>query len=163
MKSSRRKWLFPIVTPPSPLRPPGAREEKLFAALCIRCNRCVEVCPYKTLKPAGLKYGSKSGTPLFIPRDVPCYLCMDCPPECPTEALLPIEEKRQVAIGIAKVNQKTCFAYQGILCRTCVDECPFQGDAIKQNADLLPIVTEQCVGCGICERVPLKCRGFRSL
>jgi NAD-dependent dihydropyrimidine dehydrogenase PreA subunit len=34
-----------------------------------------------------------------------------------------------------------------------VDECPFQGEAIGQDGQLRPVVSEQCVGCGICERV----------
>jgi Pyruvate/2-oxoacid:ferredoxin oxidoreductase delta subunit len=46
-----------------------------------------------------------------------------------------------------------CYAHQGILCRTCVDECPLEGEAIRQDADLRPIVTDRCVGCGVCEHV----------
>lgn len=152
MDASRRGWLRRWFAPP-PLRPPGARVERLFAALCIRCNRCVEVCPDKTLKPADWNYGTEAGTPVMEPREVPCYLCMDCPPECPTGALLPITDKRDVRIGIAEVDTNTCYAHQGILCRTCVDECPLQDEAIHQDGSLRPVVTDKCVGCGICEHV----------
>jgi len=86
-------------------------------------------------------------------REIPCYLCMACPPVCPTGALAPITEKRAVQMGLAKVETGLCYAHQGILCRTCVDECPFEGEAIYQDGELRPVVTETCVGCGICERV----------
>jgi Pyruvate/2-oxoacid:ferredoxin oxidoreductase delta subunit len=54
-------------------------------------------------------------------------------------------------MGRARAVQERCFAYQGILCRTCIDECPFEGEAIRPDADYRPIVTDRCVGCGICE------------
>lgn len=159
---TRRHWLRRLLAPEPalPLRPPGARAEAEFAALCIRCNRCIEVCPYGSLKPAGWLYGPDAGTPLLEASDVPCYLCMDCPPVCPTDALEPITEKAQVRMGRAVVDEDACWAFQGILCRTCVDECPLveaadtrTGEpAIFQNGRLRPVVTDACVGCGLCER-----------
>lgn len=137
---------------PAPLRPPGAREEEAFAGLCIRCGRCVEVCPYAAVRPAGWSYGLAAGTPLIVPQQEPCYLCMLCPPVCPTGALVPVATPRAVRIGRAVVDREQCWAHQGILCRTCVDECPLQGEAILQDGQLRPMVTEACVGCGICER-----------
>ncbi len=152
MRASRRGFLSFVLARP-PLRPPGARPEGEFAALCIRCNRCVAACPYKTLKPASWIYGERAGTPLVVAREVPCYLCMACPPVCPTGALEPITDKRAVRMGVAVVDPQTCFAHQGILCRTCVDECPLEGEAIYQNGELKPVVTDRCVGCGVCEKV----------
>ena len=35
----------------------------------------------------------------------------------------------------------------------CVDDCPLEERAIRQDGELRPIVTGHCVGCGICERV----------
>jgi ferredoxin-type protein NapG len=148
---SRFGWLREFFAP-SPLRPPGARAENQFSALCIRCNRCVEVCPYGSLKPAGPER-KDMGTPTLVARDIPCYLCMQCPPICPSGALEPITDKWQVRMGVAVINEKTCYAFQGILCRTCVDECPLGEPAIFQDGDLLPRVTDKCVGCGICEKV----------
>jgi MauM/NapG family ferredoxin protein len=152
MKLSRR-FLLELLFPPPPLRPPGAKDERAFLSLCIRCNRCVAACPYGTLKPAPLGAGAGAGTPLVEAREVPCYLCMACPPVCPTGALEPITDKRAVRMGVAVVDQLTCYAHQGILCRTCVDECPLEGEAIFQDQQLRPVVTEKCVGCGVCEKV----------
>ena len=151
MRRTRRDW-FRVQADSLPVRPPGARPEPEFAALCIRCGRCIEACPYGTLKPSGWILGVDAGTPVVSPRETPCYLCMLCPPECPTGALEAITEMRQVRMGLATVDPETCFAHQGILCRTCIDECPLEGEAIVQNGDLEPVVTEKCVGCGLCER-----------
>jgi MauM/NapG family ferredoxin protein len=151
-RRSRRGWLGRLFAPP-PLRPPGARPEPEFAALCIRCGRCVEACPYRSLVPAGWTHGPEAGTPIVVAKDVPCYLCMKCPPVCPTGALDPITDKRAVRMGLAVVNEETCYAFQGILCRTCVDECPLAEEAIVQDGQLRPVVKSGCVGCGICERV----------
>jgi MauM/NapG family ferredoxin protein len=150
---TRRHWLRRLFAP-APLRPPGARAEPDFAARCIRCGRCIEVCPYGTLRPAGWAHGPDAGTPLFEPVEVPCYLCMECPPVCPTGALEAITDKTAVRIGRAVVDEDACWAFRGVLCRTCVDECPFQEDpiAIRQDALLRPVVTDACVGCGLCER-----------
>jgi MauM/NapG family ferredoxin protein len=137
---------------PLPLRPPGARRESEFAALCLRCNRCIAACPYKSLKPGGWAQATAAGTPVCVPQEQPCYLCMLCPPACPTGALEPITDKHRVRMGRAEVNHNACYAFQRILCRTCVDECPLP-EAMTQDGELHPIVTEKCVGCGICEKV----------
>jgi Pyruvate/2-oxoacid:ferredoxin oxidoreductase delta subunit len=54
-------------------------------------------------------------------------------------------------MGRARVLERDCYAHHGILCRTCVDECPLGEEAIRQDSELRPVVTERCVGCGVCE------------
>lgn len=135
------------------LRPPGARPEEEFLERCIRCHRCTAACPYESIRVAGLKYGLAQGTPVIEPREIPCLLCMICPDVCPTGALEPLA-KEAVDMGEAVVDESTCYAFLGILCRTCVDICPFQGSAIRQDLKLQPVVdTEHCVGCGMCVQV----------
>jgi ferredoxin-type protein NapG len=140
-----------LVAPP-PLRPPGARDEDSFDGLCIRCGRCIEVCPYRALRPAGFAGGVGAGTPMIEARREPCWLCMKCPPACPTGALRPVTDLREAGMGRARVIEARCYAVRGILCRTCLDACPLQGEAIRQDRELRPVVTDRCVGCGICER-----------
>ena len=151
MSGSAAAFLRRLVAPP-PLRPPGALDERAFDALCIRCGRCVEVCPHGALRPAGFGAGRGVGTPVIEPRREPCWLCMKCPPVCPTGALQPVHGPRDANMGRAHVVEAGCYAFQGILCRTCLDACPLQGEAIRQDAELRPAVTERCVGCGLCER-----------
>ena len=144
-----RRLLAPAAPP---LRPPGARAERDFVALCVRCGRCAAACPYRAIVPAGLAHGLDAGTPSVDARTAPCLLCMECPPACPTGALdAALRDPRAVRMGRARVVERACYAFQGILCRTCVDECPLEGEAITQDAELRPVVTERCVGCGICE------------
>ena len=134
----------------APLRPPGARPEPAFVALCLRCDRCVEVCPPRALR-ASSGAGRAAGTPRVEPRRAACTLCLRCPPVCPSGALRPIRDPRDACMGRARVAEASCYAFQGILCRTCLDACPFQGEAIRQDGELRPVVTDRCVGCGLCE------------
>lgn len=155
------------------LRPPGAKDEKAFMASCIRCGLCVEACPFNTLKLANLGDGAPIGTPFFVPRKVPCYLCQDipCVRICPTNALdkaLVSENDKlninKAKMGVAIVDTANCIAYQGIRCDACYRSCPLIDKALKleyrrnertkKHAFLLPIVDfDICTGCGLCERV----------
>lgn len=133
------------------LRPPGALPEREFAARCIRCGRCAEVCTYRSIRPASAARGLEAGTPEVVPRAAPCWLCLRCPPLCPTGALAPVRLPRDVRMGRARVVPERCFAHLGVVCRTCLDACPLQGEAIRQDAELRPEVTDRCAGCGLCE------------
>ncbi|MCP4896137.1 MAG: 4Fe-4S dicluster domain-containing protein [bacterium] len=147
--TSTRRSLFTRFFPEQ-LRPPGALPEAEFLARCIKCGSCTSSCPYQTIRQASWSAGLAVGTPVIHPRETPCYLCMICPEVCPTGALEPVT-KQEVNMGEAVVDADTCYAFIDILCRACVDICPFQGTAIRQNAALEPVVdTESCVGCGLC-------------
>ncbi|MBW2707616.1 MAG: 4Fe-4S binding protein [Deltaproteobacteria bacterium] len=36
------------------LRPPGALDEDIFLASCIKCGQCLQVCPPQVIKLAGI-------------------------------------------------------------------------------------------------------------
>lgn len=95
------------------------------------------------------------GTPIIQPRKTPCYLCLKCPPVCPSGALnRTIKNKEEVRMGLAAINRQQCLAWQGTLCRSCYDECPIFAEAIRMDEKLQPVVNNaRCVGCGICENV----------
>lgn len=157
------------------LRPPGAVAEKDFMRLCIRCGQCVEACPYDTLSLAKPGSHKPVGTPFFIPREIPCYMCTDipCVPVCPTHALDPkkvtsINEGTQgldinkARMGLAVVDMVSCIAFWGIQCDACYRACPVMDSAIKleyrrnprtgKHAYLIPTINhEACTGCGLCE------------
>ncbi len=153
------------------MRPPGAVEEKRFMALCIRCNRCLEVCPYGSIKRAGV--GLTMGTPYVLAEQKACYLCMACSRLCPTGALdRDLINPENVSIGKAVIEKSICYSHLfldhdvlpdasgrkiGALCNTCYNVCPLQGKAIVLRKNLFPEVTDACVGCGICvERCPTR-------
>jgi len=162
---------------PLVLRPPGALPEKELIASCIKCGLCVEACPYDALTLAKPGDGKPVGTPYFIPRTNPCYMCRDIPciPACPTESLDKTlvrgkNEKGEITLninlarmGLAVIDRETCIAYAGIQCDACYRTCPLIDKAITveytriertgKHAMLAPVVhSSACTGCGLCER-----------
>ncbi|MBM4328236.1 MAG: 4Fe-4S dicluster domain-containing protein [Deltaproteobacteria bacterium] len=153
------------------MRPPGAAPEQSFMALCIRCNRCLEVCPFGSITRAGL--GPTIGTPYVLAERKACYLCMACTRLCPTNALeSSLRNPEQARMGKAVINTSICYSHLfadrdalprdagariGALCNTCYNVCPLQDKAIMLQGNLFPIVLDECVGCGICvERCPTR-------
>lgn len=147
------------------LRPPGARTEQDFAAMCIKCGQCVEACPYNTLSLSATGESAPIGTPYFIARDIPCYMCEDipCKVACPTGALDPALEKIEDArMGLAVIDIENCLSWQGLRCEVCYRECPVSSKAISiehhprkisKHAMFVPMVhSDRCTGCGICEK-----------
>lgn len=154
------------------LRPPGALEESEFIKSCIKCGMCVLACPFETLKLAKPGENKPVGTPYFIARDIPCYMCPEipCVPVCPTGAL----DKQSVSsggvldinkakMGVAVVDTLNCIAFWGIQCDACYRACPLLGEAITveysknertgKHAFLKPVVNNDiCTGCGLCEK-----------
>ncbi len=160
---------------PLVLRPPGALPEADFLRTCIRCGMCVEQCPYDTLRLAEPGEQKPLGTPYFIPREIPCYMCEDipCVVTCPSGALdkssvssdtgegwqLDINQAR---MGVAVIDTHSCIAYWGLQCDACYRVCPLMGTAITlkkernertgKHALLTPEVNgDICTGCGLCE------------
>ena len=147
---------------PFALRPPGALTEADFNALCIKCGQCVHACPYHTLRLAAVGDDVPIGTPHFVPRDVPCYMCLDIPCEkaCPTGALdHKLEDIEQARMGLAVIDIENCLSWQGLRCEVCHRACPLIDQAItvqhqiSKHAMFVPLVhSEHCTGCGLCEK-----------
>lgn len=132
------------------LRPPGAVPEERFAGHCIRCGRCIEVCPYHCVLPLDVRDGVHAGTPVIEVRESPCYLCMKCPEVCPTGALTPLP-MADTRMGLAVIDKQTCAAWNDTaLCRTCYSVCPLRDVAIVYEEMLPRIVDDACTGCGVC-------------
>lgn len=154
------------------LRPPGAINEEDFLATCIKCGMCAQACPFDTLILAKPGSNKPLGTPYFLPRDIPCYMCVDipCVPVCPTgsldEASVTTDGKLDINkadMGLAVVDTKNCIAFWGIQCDVCYRACPLIDQAIYldyehnertgKHAFLKPVVNSDfCTGCGLCEK-----------
>jgi len=171
---------------PLVLRPPGALKEEDFLKACIKCGLCSEACLNRESnftkegkrRPGTIEMAKGGedvliGTPYFVPRDVPCYMCDDipCAVACPSGALdiktlinddgeLDITKAR---MGLAVVHKESCVAFWGIQCDACYRACPLLDEAITleyqknertgKHAFLLPVVhSDVCTGCGLCEK-----------
>lgn len=130
------------------LRPPGAVEEPTFLERCTKCHDCVKACP-----PHAILAHPTDGTPVLYADQSPCLLCEDfpCVAACGTDALVPVEYRREVRMGIAAISHRLCTAGQG--CHACVSRCPTAALAMDFESLRLSVVTEACVGCGMCEMV----------
>lgn len=130
------------------LRPPGAAEEALFLERCTQCGDCAKVCPY-----GSITFHPQNGTPIIFADQMPCYLCEDVPciASCATEALLPVEGRGQIRMGLAVVSHRACTAGQG--CHACASKCPMDALSMDFDTQQLVVTAERCVGCGLCEQV----------
>jgi ferredoxin-type protein NapG len=143
----------PVSRPP-PLRPPGMLHELLLQKHCIRCGKCVEVCPADAIFPLDASWGQAAGTPAITARTRPCVLCtgLKCTHVCPSGALLPTFENRDVTMGTAIVDGERCVTYHGQQCTACQEVCPMPGALVLDGDARLKVVDSACVGCGLCER-----------
>lgn len=150
------------------LRPPGALEEARFLGACIRCGKCAQACPYKSIRMTGAEAGAGVGTPHIIAREVPCYLCTDipCAKACPSGALdRKLKDIEKIRMGTAViVDRENCLSIRGLRCEVCYRQCPLIDKAITivprhnertgTHSVMEPVIhREKCVGCGICENV----------
>lgn len=138
------------------IRPPGALSEGEFRAKCISCGVCVNVChimKYDAIAIAGLGDIRNFGTPYIKDmRDFPCGLCMECPAQCPTGALVRTE-KEKVRMGMALIDLSLCFGWNGDVCLSCSKACPMGAkvfDFYNGEWGNQPYINERCVGCGLC-------------
>lgn len=153
------------------IRPPGALPETDFLAACVRCGACMKVCLNNALQPLFLEQGvAQMFTPVLVPRLGYCeFNCTLCIQVCPTSALQPMDlaEKQAFVMGMARFDKNRCIPYADQTpCLVCEEHCPVHDKAIQletveiqdrtgQAVQLkLPyVVTQRCIGCGICEHV----------
>jgi ferredoxin-type protein NapG len=100
------------------LRPPGALDEDIFLASCIKCGQCLQVCPPQVVKLAGISQGFGIGTPYIIPREGGCILCsgLPCVLACPTGALAhDLSLGKDAEMGLAVISgPDTCLSVRGV-------------------------------------------------
>lgn len=144
------------------VRPPGGQDEERLISACIRCQKCLEVCPHDIIKPARVEDGVLNvRTPTLDFSDGWCDWCADdnggvplCVEACPAEALrLPDGSTAEKTIlGKAHLDEATCLAYGLIGCRFCYDACPYEAMGLDDYGRPY-LIPEKCNGCGACEAV----------
>jgi len=141
------------------IRPPGALPESEFLASCIRCYKCVEICPNACIEVVDLQEGfAELGTPYIEPRSRGCIGCMKCTTVCPTGALQPQSAEHVpgvVKMGLARLNKDMCYSWAepARTCGVCYRACPWPGKAMTIGMFERPEVNpDLCVGCGLCEQ-----------
>lgn len=141
----RRARVIPV------LRPPGAVSEAAFLDACTRCGDCISACPHGAITLAPARLRGAADTPMVDPAKQPCLLCEDTPciTACQPGALRPVP---RIEMGVASIDTLSCLAHQGGFCSTCVEHCPEPG-AIETSGGKPRVVTELCVGCGVCQHV----------
>lgn len=152
---------LPEIAAGGPIRPPGALSEKEFRSRCVSCGACVNICRRKGFDAISVESfaQNRSWTSFGKPqvaqmRDFPCTLCMECPPSCPTGALRKIA-KEKVAMGMALIDTRVCFGWNGDVCLSCSKACPLGAsvfDFYYGQWGNQPYINEKCVGCGMCVR-----------
>ncbi len=100
------------------LRPPGALDEDLFLASCIKCGQCLQVCPPQVIRLADIWQGFGIGTPYIVPREGGCILCsgLPCVLACPTGALdhhLSLGKDAEMGLAVLS-SPDTCLAGKGV-------------------------------------------------
>ncbi len=146
--------------PAAVVRPPGARSEPDFQALCARCGACLRACPHQVIVPdlGASGWGGWLTPRLDFSRRYCSEWCRACTDVCPTGALarLSLDAKREPAraLGTARVDRARCLAWHdGEYCMVCQEYCPFQAiRGIEHRSVHCPEVDPaQCRGCGACE------------
>src|SRR3989338_3479746 len=141
------------------LRPPGALAEDEFLSTCINCHRCGQACPSDCIQYINNPLNpALHDTPYIEPREKACILCMKCTQVCPSGSLQPIDSddgetiQDRVKMGMAVVDTNICNSYNRYSCGVCIRACPFTEVALKTEMWERPVVTDKCVGCGLCEQ-----------
>ena len=145
---------LPVFREETILRPPGAEAD--FLARCIRCGKCMEACPYDSIRFLGITAGALVYTPFIDPLQTPCYLCQQRGPDgkdrplgpylrcgevCPTGALRRIVNDKkvlgqvpaQMKMGTSVLNRKLCLAWQYDSCGECYYNCPLKDKALRDR------------------------------
>ncbi len=151
-------------------RPPGAQDESRFLGMCVRCGKCMSVCPNGIIVPAHLEDGIAGVRAPRLNFSVSaaqldgrlgwCDHCeaagggvARCADVCPTGALSLAEDSTfdTMSLGVAEINEDWCLAYRLKGCTICKNACPL--DAISFDDNNRPHVDESlCNGCGKCEQ-----------
>ena len=151
-------------------RPPGGQDEGRLLGMCVRCGKCMEVCPTGVIAPTHIEDGIVGVRTLRLDYSRSkaqlgsltgwCDHCSEaddgtprCAEVCPTGALGAEAGTTfgTMRLGVAVINRDWCLAWRLKGCTICLNACPLE--AISFDGNNRPIVDEAlCNGCGACEQ-----------
>ena len=127
-------------------RPPWARENREFLALCESCGLCIDACSERVLRPLKSENELLDGTPVLNLDYGQCTFCAECVKACSSGALdMACGDKVQTRAVITS----RCVRIMGMPCEMCVDSCPEQALVIDSRSKP-HLNSEICTGCGAC-------------
>ncbi|QBG47151.1 4Fe-4S dicluster domain-containing protein [Verrucomicrobia bacterium S94] len=146
-----------------PVLPPGAKNLDDFAATCMRCYACVNVCPTGVLtvrKEGGLAEFCLPEMDFDRMDGSYCeQYCNVCTTVCPTGAIrfLNEDEKQQRKIATARIRRGACLAWEDRQeCMACDEFCGYNAIEMHEGKDGIPlpeINPLKCRGCGACRNI----------
>ena len=141
---------------PPQRRPPGAGPETEFLAGCTGCGACAEACPHDAIHHFNENAGALAGTPVLVPDSRACHMCegFPCAAAC-EEPALRMPETTIWPLGVARIDEERCIAWNGPECGACIDACPAEARALRLERWRPHLDPAICIGCGLCiERCP---------
>lgn len=131
----------------SGLIPPGL-QQTVSNDNCTNCpGYCKNNCPQNIIKRHPENH-DLTGQPFLDFSIEGCTFCAECNDACPS---LTHDNNHllQQKIGKAELNHDSCYAWNGIICMSCINSCPhklFNVDSRRKPS----IAQESCTGCGFC-------------
>ena len=138
-----------------PILPPGAKNVRHYASLCIGCHACVASCPVGIIKV------KNNPRPEMDYSSAACqFNCVECGLVCPTGAItrLNMDEKHRTRLALSTLYFERCVVNtRHESCGACAEVCPTGALTMIPYSDpgipflTRPIYDEQyCIGCGAC-------------
>ncbi|WP_211829348.1 ferredoxin-type protein NapF [Kistimonas asteriae] len=128
-------------------RPPWARNNREFLALCDSCHMCIDACPERILRASDESHAALQGKPVLNIDYGYCTFCAECVSVCPTGAL--DSQKGYASLPLRPTLTTRCQAEMGMACNLCAEAC--SKDAITADGLSAPVIqTDSCNGCGAC-------------
>jgi ferredoxin-type protein NapF len=129
------------------LRPPWSVDEALFVELCTTCGDCIRVCP------TGILTKGRGAYPVVDFTNGECEFCEKCVAACKPLALRYNNEPGEQSWQVKALISNKCLAQQGIVCRSCAEQCEPRAIVFTLSAGSAPqplITIDKCTGCGAC-------------